>query len=71
LPKLAQVNGKAVVADCQDVINRLSKTFPELAQVLPKQLETVLHVCEKHHSALTDYALVSLQTHFFAKIFVG
>lgn len=47
LPKLAQVNGKALTPEDQEVMNKLFQAFPELAQILPKQLGAVLHACEK------------------------
>ena len=50
LPKLAQVGKKAIAAENQEVMNRLFQTFPELAQILPKQLGAVLRVCEKETS---------------------
>ena len=50
LPKLAQVGGKVIAADNQEIIDKLSQTFPELAQILPKQLCAVLRVCEKETS---------------------
>ena len=47
LPKLAQVNGKSITTENQEVVNELSQAFPELAQILPKQLGAVLHACER------------------------
>ena len=47
LPKLAQANGKALTPEDQEVMNKLFQAFPELAQILPKQLGAVLHACEK------------------------
>lgn len=50
LPKLAQADGNAIPIDNQEVINGLFQDFPELAQILPKQLGAVLRVCEKETS---------------------
>lgn len=50
LPKLAQVKEDFMSVDNQEVINKLAKNFPDLAQILPKQLCAVLRVCEKETS---------------------